>query len=75
MACEDYPSCGHGPPPFGDGGGCPDKDGRFKCVTCDGRLPKGASSSICIHCQRRAERRRRYDRYDPYGDHDHSMDY
>ena len=31
MTCEDYPCCGHGPPPMGDGGGCPDSEGRFNC--------------------------------------------
>ena len=51
--CEDYPCCGHGPAPLGDGGGCPDAEGRFKCVLCSRKLPKGARSSICAPCQRR----------------------
>ena len=45
--CEDYPCCGHGPPPLGDGGGCPDEKGRFDCVLCGRKLPRGATSSIC----------------------------
>ncbi len=49
--CEDYPCCGHGPPPLGDSGGCPDEDGRFDCVTCGAKLPKGASSAICDSCR------------------------
>ncbi len=48
--CEDYPCCGHGPPPHGDGGGCPDEQGRFNCVLCGGLLARGASSSICLEC-------------------------
>ncbi len=48
--CEDYPCCGHGPPPLGDDGGCPDEQGRFDCVTCGCKLPKRASSSICNRC-------------------------
>jgi len=48
--CEDYPCCGHGPPPMGDGGGCPDSDGRYDCVLCGAKLPVGASSSICGAC-------------------------
>ncbi len=53
MPCEDYPCCGHGPPPMGDGGGCPGSQGRFNCVTCGRRLVKGATSSICSRCRRR----------------------
>lgn len=53
MLCEDYPCCGHGPPPMGDGGGCPDADGCFDCVLCGGKLPKGAPSSICFECRDR----------------------
>ena len=45
--CEDFPCCGHGPPPLGDDGGCPDAEGRFNCVLCGVKLPKGARSSIC----------------------------
>lgn len=52
MACEDYPCCGHGPPP-GDGGGCPDSSGRFNCTECGRKLAKGAASSICNKCQKR----------------------
>lgn len=63
--CEDYPCCGHGPPPHGDGGGCPDSQGRFNCVLCGRKLAKGASSSICVKCQRR-ERNRIWD--DPDAD-------
>ena len=50
MRCEDYPCCGHGPSPMGDGGGCPDSEGRFDCVTCGKLLPKDAASSICGAC-------------------------
>lgn len=49
--CEDYPCCGHGPPPLGDGGGCPDEDGCFNCVECGRKLPREASSSLCGECQ------------------------
>jgi hypothetical protein len=56
--CEDYPCCGHGPPPLGDGGGCPvrysDGTQRFKCCGCSTLLPAGASSALCDGCQRRA---------------------
>jgi hypothetical protein len=49
--CEDYPCCGHGPASTGgDGGGCPDEDGRYKCVLCQATLEKGARSSICARC-------------------------
>lgn len=36
--CEDYPCCGHGPPPLGDGGGCPTRTTRpgGPCTDCDG---------------------------------------
>ncbi len=60
--CEDYPCCGHGP--TGDGGACPDKSGRFPCVECGKKLPRNASSSICVKCQR-SMARRAYD-YDDY---------
>ena len=49
--CEDYPCCGHGPPPMGDSGGCPDERGRFACVECGRRMSPGASSSICQSCR------------------------
>ena len=45
--CEDYPCCGHGPAPYGDGGGCPDEQGRFNCVLCGRKLPKNHPSAIC----------------------------
>ena len=48
--CEDYPCCGHGPPPMGDGGGCPvqTRSGpRYKCVLCGALMPPGRTSSIC----------------------------
>ena len=66
--CEDYPCCGHGPQ--GDGGACPDKNGRFGCVECGRKMPKNASSSICGSCQKRMARRM----YEG-GDHDYSMNY
>lgn len=50
--CEDYPCCGHGPPPLGDGGGCPNFDGTYGCVSCQKKLPKNARSSICESCLR-----------------------
>jgi hypothetical protein len=53
MRCEDYPCCGHGPPPWGDGGGCPDAEGRFNCCDCGRKLPKGASSALCKSCMRK----------------------
>ena len=48
--CEDYPCCGHGPPPLGDGGGCPDAEGRFNCVLCGYKLAAGATSALCEAC-------------------------
>ena len=51
--CEDYPCCGHGPAPHGDGGGCPDEDGCFDCVECGKKLHKKARSAICDKCQNR----------------------
>ena len=51
--CEDYPCCGHGPPPMGDGGGCPDSQGCFRCVLCGSTLPKGATTSIGECCRHR----------------------
>ena len=50
--CEDYPCCGHGPPPLGDSGGCPDEEGRFDCVLCSKKMERNVSSSICYDCQR-----------------------
>lgn len=52
--CEDYPCCGHGPAPYGDGGGCPNADGSFNCATCGGKLPKKSRSAICQDCHRRS---------------------
>ena len=56
--CEDYPCCGHGPEPYGDGGGCPDEQGRFKCVLCGRKLKKDHYSSICgtKACRERSNR-------------------
>ncbi len=48
--CEDYPCCGHGPPP-GDGGGCPNAAGQFDCVGCGRLLPVRASSALCTTCR------------------------
>lgn len=48
--CEDYPCCGHGPAPLGDGGGCPDAEGRFNCATCGRKLERNARSAICKPC-------------------------
>ncbi len=56
MRCEDYPCCGHGPPPLGDGGGCPDAEGRFNCVDCGRKLRKNATSALCARCARRVTR-------------------
>ena len=67
MRCEDYPCCGHGPSPMGDGGGCPDSEGRFNCVTCGKLLDKGAGSSICGTCQHQMA--------DPFGHIEEGEDY
>jgi len=49
--CEDFPCCGHGPAPLGDGGGCPDERGRFRCLGCGLRYDAQASgSSYCVDC-------------------------
>ncbi len=57
--CEDYPCCGHGPPPLGDSGGCPVKlenvdTGatweQWPCASCGGLMPKGNRSAICNAC-------------------------
>lgn len=50
--CEDFPACGHGLAPHGDGGGCPDEDGRFDCVLCGRKLVRNAPSCICAECRR-----------------------
>ena len=50
MRCEDYPCCGHGPPPLGDGGGCPDERGRFRCLGCGEPQDPGGRSSYCPDC-------------------------
>jgi len=56
--CEDYPCCGHGPASTGgDGGGCPDERGRFRCVLCGHRMRSGATSAICSGCHKRAAKR------------------
>jgi hypothetical protein len=52
--CEDYPCCGHGP--MGDGGGCPDSNGRFNCSLCGRKMRKGATSAICGRCRTRRSR-------------------
>lgn len=55
--CEDYPCCGHGPPPHGDGGGCPEVDShgreRFRCVRCHTLMEPKAPSAICNGCRQR----------------------
>ncbi len=55
--CEDYPCCGHGPPPMGDGGGCPvryeDGSERYACVSCGVLMRAGAPSAICGGCRAR----------------------
>ncbi len=54
--CEDYPCCGHGPPPMGDGGGCPTMTAsgpRWTCCECGTLMPPNASSSICDGCSTR----------------------
>lgn len=66
--CEDYPCCGHGPPPLGDGGGCPDEEGRFNCVLCGNKLPKGATSAICTDPDMKAVHREIALRNDPFDD-------
>lgn len=67
--CEDYPCCGHGPAPQGDGGGCPDSQGRFNCVECGRKLPKNSESSICQKCRTNFREESYYDNLD----YDHSM--
>jgi len=61
MQCEDYPCCGHGPPPLGDGGGCPTQyaDGteRWPCAQCGVLMPVGHPTAICEGCHERAARR------------------
>jgi len=59
--CPDYPCCGHGPAPYGDGGGCPDSEGRFRCVLCNEKMKRGATSAICDNCRRRSHRSDDYD--------------
>jgi len=54
--CLDYPCCGHGPAPYGDGGGCPDSEGRFQCVLCGTKMKRGATSAICDDCRRCPQR-------------------
>lgn len=65
--CEDYPCCGHGPPPMGDGGGCPvryiDGSERYRCTRCGRLMEEGASSAICTRCSERAYRRSWADEY------------
>lgn len=56
MVCEDYPCCGHGPEPMGDGGGCPDSAGRFNCCGCGKKLRRNAPSSLCARCLRSPSR-------------------
>lgn len=56
MACEDFPACGHGPAPLGDGGGCPDALGRYKCVLCGKTMPRKHASAICRQCHSRRAR-------------------
>ncbi len=51
--CEDYPCCGHGPESTGgDGGGCPDEEGRFNCVLCGHKMSRGVTSAICRKCKK-----------------------
>jgi len=48
--CEDYPCCGHGE--AGDGGACPDENGKFPCIKC-GKQPydvEVTGSSYCSEC-------------------------
>jgi len=72
--CEDYPCCGHGPPPLGDGGGCPDEEGRFRCTECGNRMPVTHRSVMCSDCQATLsamepwERAEYYDRHHPDND-------
>lgn len=45
LRCEDYPY-------HGDGGGCPDSRGRFRCVSCGRTMRAGATSALCDRCRR-----------------------
>ena len=71
--CEDYPCCGHGPAPYGDGGGCPvqfdDGTERWPCARCGALMPVGNRSAICDGCHE-LHRRQEYDDYDPYDDYE-----
>ena len=50
--CEDFPCFGHGPTSGGgDGGGCPDSEGRYDCVTCGRKMKRGETSAICGECR------------------------
>jgi hypothetical protein len=55
--CEDYPCCGHGPPPLGDDGGCPhvydDGKERWPCAGCGALLPWKNNSALCAACVQR----------------------
>jgi hypothetical protein len=73
MPCEDYPCCGHGPAPMGDGGGCPDSQGRFNCAGCGRKLARNATSALCARCRNPRRRARRYS--EDGGDFDYSMNY
>ena len=66
MRCEDFPCCGHGPPPLGDDGGCPDENGCFNCVLCSATLPKESHSSICDTCIQSSHERFDRDASGPY---------
>lgn len=56
--CEDYPCCGHGPAPLGDGGGCPvryaDGTQRWRCAGCGSLLPENNRSALCDGCLNRS---------------------
>jgi hypothetical protein len=55
--CEDYPCCGHGPPPLGDGGGCPEvkEDGSLSwpCAGCGVFMEVGRTTAFCDRCNER----------------------
>jgi hypothetical protein len=63
--CEDYPCCGHGPPPLGDGGGCPSTNATgqeiWPCAQCGGWMEPGYTSAICEGCKQRIRECAQYD--------------
>lgn len=62
-SCEDFPCCGHGPPPMGDDGGCPveyenvdtgETWQQWPCASCRAPLPTNSPSALCVGCLERS---------------------